>query len=201
MDLQLPPHLRNILCTISIYQRSLYSSTISDSNLCFRLAAGSSQFFDCSNKFHALDNLTENDVGTVKPRGDDGSDEELRAVGVLASICHGQDTWLGVLPLEVLVFELLAVDRLATSTVASREVTTLEHELGDDAVEFGSFVTKAMLSRGELTEIPGSLWDVVVVELEDDAPGGLAADSDVEENVGHDAVEWKETSWMGSKSF
>lgn len=128
-------------------------------------------------------------MATVKPRGDDSSNEELRAVGVLASICHGQDAWLSVLQLEVLVGELLAIDRLATGTVAFREVTALEHEVGDDAMEFGSFVAKAMLSRGELTEILGSFWDNVVEEFEDDAPGGLAVDRDVEEDVGHDVVE------------
>ena len=60
---------------------------------------------------------------------DDGRDEELRAVGVLSGVGHGQDTLLGVLQLEVLVLELLAVNRLATSAVMPSEVTTLEHEL------------------------------------------------------------------------
>ena len=43
-------------------------------------------------------------------RGDDGGDEELRAVGVLSSVGHGQLALLGVLELEVLVGELVAVD-------------------------------------------------------------------------------------------
>jgi len=40
-----------------------------------------------------------------------------------------------VLLLEVLVSELLSVDRFASRAVAAREVTTLNHEVGDDAVE------------------------------------------------------------------
>jgi hypothetical protein len=40
-----------------------------------------------------------------------------------------------VLQGEVLVPELLAVDGLTTGTVAGGEVTTLEHELGNDTVE------------------------------------------------------------------
>jgi hypothetical protein len=42
-------------------------------------------------------------VGTVKPRGDNSGDEELGAVGVLSSIRHGENAWLGVLQLEVLI--------------------------------------------------------------------------------------------------
>ena len=40
-----------------------------------------------------------------------------------------------MLQLEVLVFELLAVDRLSTGTIASRKVSSLNHEAFDDTVE------------------------------------------------------------------
>lgn len=43
-------------------------------------------------------------------RGDDGGDEELGSVGVATGVGHGQETLLGVLELEVLIGELLAVD-------------------------------------------------------------------------------------------
>lgn len=43
-------------------------------------------------------------------RGNDGGDEELGAVGVLAGVGHGQETLLGVLKLEVLVLELVTID-------------------------------------------------------------------------------------------
>lgn len=43
-------------------------------------------------------------------RGDDGGDEELGAVGVLAGVGHRQLSLLGVLELEVLVGKLVAVD-------------------------------------------------------------------------------------------
>lgn len=46
----------------------------------------------------------------VDLRGNDGSDEELGAVGVGAGVGHGEKTLLGVLELEVLVLELVAVD-------------------------------------------------------------------------------------------
>jgi hypothetical protein len=43
-------------------------------------------------------------VSTIEPRSDGGGDEELRAVGVLASVGHGEDPNLGVLQLKVLVY-------------------------------------------------------------------------------------------------
>ena len=46
---------------------------------------------------------TKDDVGTIEPPGDDGGDEELRSVGILSCVRHGEDSRLGVLELEVLV--------------------------------------------------------------------------------------------------
>jgi len=116
-----------------------------------------------------ISDLTENDVAAIEPRGLDSGNEELRAVGVRAGVGHGQESRAGVLDLEVLIGKLLAVDGLATGAVATGEVTTLEHELGDDAVEGRALITEAVLASAELTEVAGSLGDIVVVEVEDDA--------------------------------
>ena len=78
-----------------------------------------------------------------------------------------------MLLLEVLVGELLAVDGLATGAVAAGEVTALEHELGDDAVESGALVAEALLAGAESSEVLGRLGDNVVVEKEVDAAGLL----------------------------
>ena len=93
---------------------------------------------------------------------------------------------------EVLIGELLTVDGLATGAlfnrnglaivsswktiakrkgnwiayVATGEVTTLEHELGDDTVELGALVTLDLGLGAELSEVLGSLGNNVVVELE-----------------------------------
>jgi hypothetical protein len=77
----------------------------------------------------ALEDLAEDDVASVEPRGDDGGDEKLRAVRVGSGVGHGQDALLGVLELEVLVLELGTIDGLATSAVALGEVTALDHEV------------------------------------------------------------------------
>lgn len=63
---------------------------------------------------------------------------------VRTSIGHGEEAWDGVLLLEVLISELLAVDGLTTSAVAAGEVTTLDHELGDNAVESTALVVKGL---------------------------------------------------------
>ena len=54
----------------------------------------------------------------VQPRGDNGGDEKLGAVGVGAGVGHGEEERLVVGELEVLVGELLAVDGLSTSALS-----------------------------------------------------------------------------------
>jgi hypothetical protein len=121
-------------------------------------------------------NLAEDDVLAIQPRSDDGGDEELRAVGVGTSIGHGQQTRLGVLQVEVLILELLAVDGLTTGAVAAGEVTSLKHEVGDDTVERRALVTKALLTSAESTEVLGGVGNLVVKQVEVDA-ASLGLDS------------------------
>lgn len=83
-----------------------------------------------------IGDFAEDDVLAVQPGGHDGGDEELRAVArqkennqhlhvhrdedcsrIGSSVGHGEDTRLGVGSLEVLVCELLTVDRLSTSAL------------------------------------------------------------------------------------
>jgi len=69
--------------------------------------------------------LSKDNVLIIEPAGYNGGNEELRTVGVWSSIGHGEEAWLGVLPEEVLIGELLTVDGLATSSVSAGEVTSL----------------------------------------------------------------------------
>jgi len=48
----------------------------------------------------ALRDLAEDDVALVQPGGDDGGDEELRAVGVRAGVGHGEHEW----PADIYLF-------------------------------------------------------------------------------------------------
>lgn len=48
---------------------------------------------------------------TIQPRAGDSGDEELRSIGVLAGVGHGQQVRLGVAEVEVLVGKLFQVGR------------------------------------------------------------------------------------------
>lgn len=108
-------------------------------------AAGASSLKSLDNfERRFVSDLAEDDVATVQPRGDDGSDKELRAVAIEnrlvycrevqdhrdlrvgASVSHGQQTGLVVLELEVLVAELLAVDGLAAGSLVVVSVCQLD---------------------------------------------------------------------------
>lgn len=71
-----------------------------------------------------------------------------------------------MLQLEVLILELVAVDGLAASAVVVGEITTLAHELGDDAVESRSLVAESLLAGAQGTEILGRAWNNVGTKLE-----------------------------------
>ena len=79
--------------------------------------------------------------------------------------------------------------------IATGEVTTLEHEVGDDTVETRSLVTETVLAGAKLAEVARRARHHVVVQHErsarqprargvkgarTDAPGGLAVDAQVE---------------------
>lgn len=106
-----------------------------------------------------------------------------------AGISHRQEEWLLVLLWESLVLKLGSVDGLATSTVTVSEVTTLDHELLNDPMKDGTLVVKrlsflsyALLTSAEASEVLGSLWHEIRVQLHDNPTSRPAADLDVEED-------------------
>ena len=58
---------------------------------------------------------------------------------------------------------------MGNTHVATGEVTSLEHELGDHTVERRALVALALLSVAELSEVLGSLGNNISVEVEVDA--------------------------------
>lgn len=73
-----------------------------------------------------ISGLTNKLLLTIEPGGNDGGDEELRALGVGTSIGHGQVTGALVLDFKVLVVKLAAIDGLTTNARAVGKVTTLK---------------------------------------------------------------------------
>lgn len=94
-----------------------------------------------------------------------GADEELRSVGVSASVGHGQDAGAGVLQAEVLIGELVAIDGLASSAVVVGEIAALAHEVWNDAMETGSLVAETLLAGAQGTEIFGGLRHNIGAQL------------------------------------
>ena len=132
------------------------------------------------NNIHTLKDLTEDNVLAVQPGGDNSGNEELGTVGVLTGVSHGQKTWLAVLQSEVLVGKTLTIDGLTTSTVASGEVTTLDHEVRNDTVENRVQVAHLWVSgNGQLVEVLNSLWNNLTVQTHDNAANRLVAVGDV----------------------
>lgn len=58
-----------------------------------------------------------------------------------------------------------------SSYVAAGEVSTLKHEVRDDAVERGALVAEALLASAESTEVLSGLGDDVIKQVEGDATG------------------------------
>jgi len=150
----------------------------------------STLLLDSLDDIHTLDDLTEDDVLAIEPAGDDSGDEELTAVGVGTSVGHGKKSGLGVTHLEVLILELVAIDGLTTSAVATSEITTLKHEVGDHTVERAALVAEGLagaantlLTSAEAAEVLSGLGHDIAVELEDDTASRSTTDGDIEEHL------------------
>jgi len=122
----------------------------------------------------------EDNVLAIKPLGLCCAEEELGSVGVWSAVGHGEDSWSGVLQVEVLVGEFLPVDALTSGSILSGEVTTLAHELWDDTVEGGSFVSVSLLSGAEGSEVLAGLGNNVSVQDHVDSANWFTIGGDVE---------------------
>ena len=125
-----------------------------------RLAALAADGLDGLDNVHTFGDGAEDNVLAVKPVGLDSAQEKLAAVGARACVGHREGARAGVLQLEVLISELSAVDGFATCAVASGEIASLAHELGDDTVERGALeverlaaLPRSLLAGAQSTEV------------------------------------------------
>jgi len=145
---------------------------------------------------HALDHLSEYHVFPVQPLSLSGAEEKLGPVGVGSSVGHGKNSRSSVFQSEVLILELVAIDRLSSGAISSSEVTTLAHEVGDDAVEGGSLESEPLLPGAEGAEVLRGLGNHIRPQLHDNFANGGTISGDIEENTSShgDFVEISETS-------
>jgi hypothetical protein len=159
-------------------------AAVGDDDLLGGLAALGAERFDLLADVHAFDDLTENDVFAVQPRGLGGADEELGAVGVGSGVGHGQDSGSGVLQLEVLVGELGSVDGLASGAVMVGEIASLAHEIGNDSVERAALVAESFFAGAQSAEVLGRFRNDVGSEFHGDPTDGSAVGGHVEVHAG-----------------
>jgi len=162
-----------------------------DDDFLRRPSVPGSHFLDVSDDVHALDDLSEDDVGAVQPGRLGRANEELGAVGSGSGVGHRQNARPGVLQREVLVLELGAVNRLAARAVVTSEITTLAHELRDDSVKGGSFVAESLFPGAEGAEVFGGFGDDVSPQLHDDSANLFAVGAHVEVHL------WQGSSFCG----
>merc|ERR1719329_11324 len=145
-----------------------------------------SNLLNCLHHRHCLwGDGSEHNVLAIEPVSLHCAQEELRAIGVGTSVCHGQDSWTSVLQLEVLVSEFCSIDGLASCAIVICEITTLAHEVRDDAMEAAAFEAEALLPSAQGTEILGCLWHNILPELHDDLACRRAANGHVKEDFHH----------------
>jgi len=87
---------------------------------------------------------------------------------------------------EVFVLKLLAIDTFATGAIASCEITTLTHELWDDAMKIALRISKSFFASAESSEILACLR-CIAVQIHDNATRGIATDRDVEITLANNA--------------
>ncbi len=73
----------------------------------------------------------------IQMAGGTKGDKKLAPIRILATIGHGQGAPPIVQEVEVLVLEGVAVDGGSPRSIGVGEVSPLDHEFGDEAVEFG----------------------------------------------------------------
>ena len=169
-------------------------TAVGDNNWLFRLVISVNRVaLDGVQHRESINAFAKDDVSAVQMRGVDEAEEELRAVGAWASVCHGKNASARVQVGEVLVGELATVDGCATGTVAGREVATLGHELGDHSVEGAVLEVQglslggvSLLTSAESAEVLGGNR-CVVVEVDCNTAGSSTTNGDIEEDLGVDS--------------
>ena len=147
----------------------------------------------------SVNNFTEDGVLALQPGGWNGGDEELRTVGAAAHadtrVSHSQLVRL----VEVQLWVDLIIELVARATEALTQwVTTLNHEVSDDAVEDGACVQGSvgllftglrvyplLLTGGQANEVLYGLRCVVAEELDNDVAQRSMNRSFMRCNSGH----------------
>jgi len=128
----------------SIYLILLAYSAISNNHGLASVSLGRAHGLDFLHNIQSLLHIPKHDVFSIQPRGGHGAEEELGSVCVGTSVGHGENPRTGVLVVEVLIGELLAVDGFTSGSVSSGEISTLAHKVSNHSVKFAAFKVKGL---------------------------------------------------------
>lgn len=169
---------------------NLALAAVGDDDVLAGLSALGSDGLHRLHDIHPLADSPEHHVLSIQPLGLDGAQEELRPVGVGSCVGHGEDAGSGVFLLEVLVGELLSVDRLPAGTIPPREITTLQHEVGNHTVEFAAFkverhpsLADSLLSGAQSSKVFSGLGRDIRIQLHNDPTRRLSPDGYIEKTL------------------
>jgi hypothetical protein len=102
------------------------------------------------NHLHTADDLSKDGVLSIQVRSGRQSDEELAPVCAWPTVGHGEDALAGVNKRIIkLVLKAPAEDRLA-STSRTGGIATLDHEVGNDAMEDDTIVFASVGEAGKV---------------------------------------------------
>lgn len=117
-------------------------TTLTDNDRQSRLVVGSDgNVLDFSHDQQSVNHAAKDDVLVVQKVTFGAGDEELTAVGVLATVCHGQKTGGVVFQSKVLVWEgVSVVDVYDTRSIVVYKVSALYHKVFNNSVKTARFV-------------------------------------------------------------
>ena len=142
--------------------------------------------------FHRLDDLPplqhrpKHHVALVQVGSFRRGDEKLRAVRVGPRVGHGEDAGSRVPQLKVLVRKAPTVDGSSPGAIVQDKVSRLQHESGNDAVEF-----RVLVRQGQTIVVDGvaptqdfkvldRFWHHIPVQAEHDASRGFLVNRNVQ---------------------
>jgi len=166
----------------SVFFPSKLTTVVNDQSLVCLSRLGSIGF-NLLDNVHSFGNLSEDNVLSIEPSSLDSSQEELGPISVGSSISHGQDSWSSMLEGEVLISKLLTIDGLSTSSIVFGEVSSLNHEVGNDPMESGSLESESLLAGTESSEVLSRLGDDITSQFHDNPAEGLSIGGDIKENT------------------
>uniref|UniRef100_A0A1B0B9Q7 Uncharacterized protein n=1 Tax=Glossina palpalis gambiensis TaxID=67801 RepID=A0A1B0B9Q7_9MUSC len=141
--------LRPALAIESIPGPVCLSSKFSSSNLGPKIdlpPVPSTIGFDLFDDVHAIDDLAENNVFVVQPGSLNSTNKKLRTIGIRSGIGHRQDAGASMLQSEIFISEFVAINRFAAGAIVICEIAALAHEIGNDAMEGGAFITETFFT-------------------------------------------------------